>query len=508
MNASLSQTPPFAILNDIISTRHFSASGVATFSEDAKNGAAQRSMDGKNRREKTVDILILGAGLAGTSLAHHLERLGFNGRIALLDCRADFLREQRWCTWSQVPSSMAHLVSHEWKTWKVGGERNGKAHNTVCHSPQHTYREIYAPSFFKFFHAAWQVGERVELHLNQKFGAVKISDAEVQVETTDTLWRAALVFDSRSDSSLESKVSSPPQNAPFLAQTFLGQVIEFDRPVFDAEIATLMDFRVRQPLSEKTFSDANSAQSAGVHFAYVLPYSSRRALVETTAFSPEPTPRATHAALLNDYIAANFGDGARVLSEESGFVPMTAATAHFADKSSTQSSSSCPNSRPSRLHRIGVAGGVARPSSGYAFARIQRHTEAWARQIVSGESANFSAGEVPKLKIPLYAPRVCAAKYNVLDEVFLQALGASSHFAASCFMRLFAQAPPASLVRFLSDESSFFDDARIVIALPKIPFLKAAAQRIQARFRARFMRVTPFATSANEAAPPVFATIR
>lgn len=414
-------------------------------------------------REQSVDVLILGAGLAGTSLAHHLENLGYAGRVALLDCRAHFRREQRWCTWSEVPLSMQHLVSHRWSSWQICDERLGIVRRARCTAKKTPYQEIYAPQFFASLHAAWNDESSTRLHLNQRIGDIEVRCDEVRVETDDTLWRAPLVFDTRSNSDLQRAAAKPQGEHPYFAQTFLGRVVEFKRDVFAADCATLMDFRVAQ-----------TARGEGVHFAYVLPYSSRRALIETTAFTAESVDRATHEALLDDYIATHFGADARILSEESGFVPMTTAPL------TATSLPILPNSLISctRLHRLGVASGGARASSGYAFARIQQQTQAWARHIVNSDAtaSDRSRDATPRFRV----------KYSVLDEVFLQALKGSPQFAADCFLCLFHRAPTAILLRFLTDESSLYDDVRIIAALPKIPFLRAAAQRLKSRFMAMF----------------------
>lgn len=410
------------------------------------------------KRERKVDIVILGAGLAGTSLAHHLEQLGFRGTIALLDNRADFSREQRWCTWSDVPASMLSTVSHRWNAWQVRDEK----HVAHCASDEYSYQEIYAPHFFQSIHSGWRDGGQIEIHLSQNIESVRETDDEMTVETDSCRWRAAQVFDSRFHSELDDAQSAPTQTPHiFLAQTFVGRVVEFERDVFDASCATLMDFRVPQLLPD------------GVSFAYVLPYNSRRALIETTTFSPQATPRKIHNAMLNAYIVAHFGGAHRTISHESGFVPMTTAPA------SATSSTRC--STQSRWTRIGVAGGQARASSGYAFGRIQRATLDMARQIVGCGIDRDDENSLTKTAV---RSSITPAKYRVLDEIFLEALSVSPQFAGECFVRLFKNVPTGSLVRFLDDRSSLLDDARLICALPKLQFLAATARRASAHFPA------------------------
>ena len=392
------------------------------------------------KRERRADVVILGAGLAGTSLAHHLKQGGFQDTIALLDSRLNFAREQRWCTWSEVPPSMSGLVSHSWSSWQV---RNGEK-TARRESNKHAYREIYAPHFFHRLHQGWRQSGQIQLRTGQKIEGVFATGNQMRIETADASWRAGQVFDSRFHSELDDASLGIKNSAHMvLAQTFVGRVVEFERAVFDASCATLMDFNLPQ------------SPNSGVSFAYVLPYDAHRALIETTNFAVGPMPRHTHENLLNSYLAQNFPGAHRVVSQESGFVPMTTAT------SSTRS--------VENWHRIGVLGGQARASSGYAFGRIQRATTQIARQIVSGQSVSIA---------------VAPAKYAFLDEVFLDALNSSPRFAANCFTRLFDRVPTDTLVRFLDDRSSLLDDARLIAALPKAPFLAAAARRANAHLPA------------------------
>merc|ERR1711871_640800 len=70
-----------------------------------------------------------------------------------------------------------------------------------------------------------------------------------------------LVFDSRP--------AEFPSN--LLIQHFEGFVVTSKKDVFDEKIVILMDFRCDQ--------------SRGIHFIYLLPFSKRKALVESTMFS-------------------------------------------------------------------------------------------------------------------------------------------------------------------------------------------------------------------------------
>lgn len=397
---------------------------------------------------KQADILILGAGCAGTSLAHYLEDFGGGDHVVLLDGRTKFDLEQRWCSWAKLPPSLALLVQKSWRKWTVGDENSSVTRT----SDEFSYRQIYAPQFFEHFHSRWRTSETpIELNTGEKIERIEEKTGFVEVTTNRETWRANLIFDARHQGSANLE-NIKKSNKVYLHQTFLGWKIEFPRAVFDAQTMTLMDFR--------------TAQTGGVNFIYVLPYSDREALVESTSFSQNPPVWANHLQAVIKYIAENFGDDYEIKGEESGELPMTTAN--------------LPTKTSERIYSIGVAGGNARPSSGYAFHRIQRQTSEIARAIVEKQT-------IPRT----VAPR----RYNFLDAVFLETIVRNPQSAKDLFMRMFAAVEPDSLIRFLLDESSYSDDLTVISSLPKMRFGVASLQSLSRKFTARDKRNEKLQTS-------------
>jgi lycopene beta-cyclase len=380
---------------------------------------------------KETDIIIIGAGCSGTSLAHYLETEGFSGKIDIYDSRTKFDRDQRWCSWGKMPDSFKPVIKHSWHKWAVCDKRD----QIIKSSGKHTYSEIYAPDFFKHFHSKWtESSSKTQIHLGEKITEIKQKEGFVEVETNCGKSRAKLVFDARNNGSknIESLKST---KSVYLHQTFLGWKVKFKKPVFDPETVTLMDFSVRQTID--------------LSFIYILPYSETEALVESTCFGETPLGWEVHFTNVEDYLSEKFGNDYEILGEESGNLPMTTAQI---------------NPKPGEnIYAIGIAGGHARPSSGYAFYRIQRHTQQIAKAIVAGKP------------IPL---NFSAKKYDFYDGVFLQAIRMKPEIAHEFFMKLFAKVSSESLIRFLVDESSFGDDFKVVKAMPKVDFLKAFLKNI------------------------------
>lgn len=376
---------------------------------------------------RDTDVLIMGAGCAGTSLAHHLEQHGFQGSITLCDSRSSFSKEQRWCTWGEIPESLSGLVNQSWKKWSVVTE----SREIIRDGNGRRYSEVYAPDFFKKLHRPWrEAASQTRLHLNQEVVDVKPLADGTLVSTKDHQWRAKMVFDARFQGSPRTG-QLRNRAGTFLHQTFLGWKVSFPTPVFDPEKVILMDFRV--------------SGSSGLSFMYVLPYSETEALVESTCFDLSPLRWQHHIANLQNYIAEQFGEDYWIVAEESGNLPMSSKDVRTA---------------VSRNHfAIGAAGGAIRPSSGYAFHRIQRTTKEIAKRMIEGR--------------PLSSVRPSSAKYRFLDQVFLKVISANLSEASSYFEALFDRTSPESLARFMVDEGSIMDDLKVVMSLPKGPFLKS-----------------------------------
>jgi lycopene beta-cyclase len=221
-----------------------------------------------------------------------------------------------------------------------------------------------------------------------------------------------------------------------LQQHFAGRFIETQEPAFDPGAVTLMDFDVPEP---------------GPHFAYVLPFDERHALVEDTWMTAEPHPPAVYERCLDVYIRERLGLAEhRVLGTEAGVIPMTTedVTPHHSV----------------RVIPIGLRGGLARPSTGYAFLAIQRHARELARRVVSTE--------LPE------PPPVRPSYQQFMDRVFLNVLEQQSHEAGALFLRLFKGSEPDTLVRFLSEVGSVRDLLSVMTTLRSVSFTREAVRQI------------------------------
>jgi lycopene beta-cyclase len=116
------------------------------------------------------------------------------------------------------------------------------------------------------------------------------------------------------------------------------------------------------------------------------------------------------------------------------------------------------------VHVVGTGAGAVRPSSGYAFARIQRHCRAVAEAIAAGTDPPSRAGP---------------ARLAAMDRVFLQALRDDPGAFPERFRAMVDGTSSEAFARFMDDAGTVADELRMVAALPKLPFLAAAARTLR-----------------------------
>ena len=117
----------------------------------------------------------------------------------------------------------------------------------------------------------------------------------------------------------------------------------------------------------------------------------------------------------------------------------------------------------SRILNIGIRGGAARPSTGYAFLAIQRNASALTKRLTMWASDPTREPPEPP---PHYSPRS-----GWLDRVFLSHLVRRPERAPELFLSMFERVPPDVLARFLFDGGSLADDFRVMSALPFAPLV-------------------------------------
>ena len=361
-----------------------------------------------------VDVAILGGGCAGLSLAARLSRTRLSFRV--IEPRLSYDDDRAWSFWRTRPDPFTDCVRASWSRWTVAGPKGIVTRG----SQRHPYQSVSAGAFYT--RALMLIDEAAcgSIATGVSAGAVARVGNHCRIDTSDGGFTAAHVIDART-----------PRRTVGFGQFFLGREIITETALFDPDTVPLMHFR--------------RGYSAGVDFLYVLPYARDRALIEVTSFAPHaPAPRR-----MADWLAAEItacgADRHTVLRTEQGALPMEVGYRE-------------PVAGP--LTHIGLAGGAARPSTGYAFQRIQSQTEA-----LTGSLLRDGIPSVPN----------DSATSRFMDRVFLRVLQAAPERGPEMFESLFRNTPPDRLARFLSGSNRPDDRLSVMTSLPALPFLRAAA---------------------------------
>jgi lycopene beta-cyclase len=388
-----------------------------------------------------VDVAIVGAGGAGSSLLVHLARLLPEGAeppsIAVVDPVRRAGRDRTWCFWDDGTSPVEGAIHRAWReVLLVDGE--GTEHRLDLAPLRYVMvrsQELYS--------LADEAAERL--------GVVRVTaPAGDAVDGTD---RARLHTGAGEISArwvLDSRPATPLRPAmTALLQHFRGWTVRFADDVLDPTAPVFMDFTVPQP-------------ARGVAFGYVLPDDARTGLVEYTEFSRARLDTAGYERHLTAYLAARWGvagepGGYEVKEVEDGAIPMTDAV---------------PVRRVGRrIVRLGTAGGATRASTGYTFSAMQRQSAAVAASLLAGRD-------------PL-PPPAYPARHRWMDSVLLRALDGGLVRGPELFSRLLLGNPPERVLRFLDGRSSLLDELAIMASTPTVPMMGATVATTLARGRRR-----------------------
>ena len=346
----------------------------------------------------SIKTAIIGGGCAGYSLAR--KAAAFDGVTVLLAGK-EKRQDHSWGFFINEDTAEAGTIARKtWHRWQV--ITSSKVITQVAKSYPYAGLES----------KAWLSKCKAEAD------GVKVSTAQVEavtgheITTDQGVIRAETIFDSR------------PPHVPegMMIQSFFGHEVQTAKPVFDPDCAILMDFRCDQ--------------SRGIHFIYVLPYSERQALIESTMFAPKVEDDAFYEKAISDYLATNCGvEQVITLRREKGAIPMGILD--------TPDDGTIP---------IGGRGGAIRPSSGYAFAFIQRQVG----QILAGEPP------YPHQKIDL-----------MMDRIFLKVLKSSPKLAPKLFSKMATRLNGDEMARFMSGRADMALRMKVILAMPKWPFVMA-----------------------------------
>ena len=352
---------------------------------------------------------ILGDGCASLMLASRAHELPNHEVAVVRPAAAPEAKDHMLGFWGTPDLAFAtQHARHAWPNWSIITD---SVHATLT-SPSHPYHAMHKLDYLK--------GARDAASKN---GVSFIDEAEHHALSP------SLVFDTR----------PPRAPAGAMLQHFAGIEVEVDRPVFDPQTAILMDFRVDQ--------------SHGMHFMYVLPFSSTRALLESTMFSTTVMPHEYYKEAIESYLFSHHNATIeQVISEEKGVIPMGSLGLH-----------------DPALPGLGANGGAIRPASGYTFAFIHRQIQEAIDRLNEGKSLKFTR---PHKRVDVW-----------MDSVLLAVLRHWPQQGPVLFGRMAQSLSGEEFIRFMSGKAGWGLRFKVMMAMPKLPFIRGVSKMVFSRPR-------------------------
>lgn len=375
------------------------------------------------------DYIIIGAGAAGLLLADALGKDPFfaSKSILVLDKDDKSKNDRTWCFWERGAGQFDELVHKTWNHIYVGGKSLQKSTSIA----PYTYKMLRGIDFYNDFVPRVKAYPNITW-IQEEVQQFEEHEHEVVVTTPSQKFTGQTVFSSVYNASLPLKQT----DHPVLQQHFVGWHIKTDRSVFNPNEATFMDFSV--------------PQKGNTRFMYILPFSETEALLEYTLFSEHLLEKQEYEEAIKTYISKNFGDITYSIQDtEFGSIPMTCYPFH--------------QHNSNKLFHIGIAGGWAKPSTGYTFYNTSR--------------------EVPKLVAHLKTGKPLTqfhqkSRFLFYDMLLLDILYKNNHLGHEIFESMFKRRKASLILKFLENETNLWGELQIVTAPKPMPFIYALLNRL------------------------------
>jgi lycopene beta-cyclase len=371
------------------------------------------------------DFIIAGGGAAGLSLACEMIHSPLRDRsILIVDKDAKDRNDRTWCFWTDRAMQFDPIVSRSWNRLQFVSPTYAK----VVELHPYRYQLIRGIDFYCCAHQELAAFPNVEL-LQGTVEQIEDQDDQATVSVDGRTYAARWVFDSR----FRRPTFAPdPTRYHYVQQRFHGWEIETPIDAFDPQIPTFLDFR--------------TPQREAMRFCYVLPLSARHALVEYVACMRPAHGDEDQTGALRDYLQTILGIiDYRILAREGGASPLTDYP--------------FPRRAGQRVMTIGVAGGRIKPTSGYAFTRIQDDSAA-------------IVGSLLKVGHPFDVPP-SSRRYRLYDAILLDLMTHHGAAISPIFTTLFRHNPIQRIFRFLDEAGSLWENMSFIATLPPQRFLWA-----------------------------------
>ena len=377
---------------------------------------------------KHYDYIFTGAGLSALMTVYEMAVSGkfLDKNILLLDQNPKKTNDRTWCFWEQTNGKFDAIVSKKWKLALFANEN----FNRILDLNPCEYKMIAGLDFYDFVFAEISLHPNIEF-VNQKVNSFIEKDDLVFVETASETFSCGKLFNSIYD----PKSALSQQKFPVLQQHFIGWKIKTEQKIFNPELPTFMDFSI--------------PQNGNTRFMYVLPTSETEALLEYTLFSKDLLPETEYETGIEDYIHKLGISSYEIMEKERGQIPMTS---YKFWKNNTKN-----------ILNIGSAGGWTKASTGYTFKNTVKKSKALVEFLQHrNDFRKFHKSD----------------KFWFYDLLLLDILNDKNKLGSSIFSSIFKTGNPALIFKFLDEETSLYEDLKVILKCPKRLFINTLLRRM------------------------------
>ncbi|HTP11645.1 MAG TPA: lycopene cyclase family protein [Anaerolineae bacterium] len=381
---------------------------------------------------KDYDFIIAGAGLSGLSLALHLINSSLRDRsILIVDRDAKERNDRTWSYWSERPTLFDDLACRTWDRLHLAGV-NGEM---LVNLRRYRYRTIRGGDFYE--HARQELAKQPNVTwLRGTVDAIEDGAEAARVSVNREAVTGRWVFDG-----IPCQLAADERYHQ-LKLHFKGWEIETPQPAFDPSAATFLDFR--------------TPQNGATRFFYVLPFDERHALIEYTLFSNMPLLAREYEQALQAYLRnVQKIDEYQMTRREGGVIPIT--------------DQPYPRRLGGHVMAIGMRGGRIKPTTGFAFVRVQADSAAIVQSLIEHDH-------------PFDMPED-SARYRLYDSMLLDIMEREPERIQAIFAALFRRNSIEHVLRFLDEQASFAQNVHMFANLPQAPFLQALWRKGRSRER-------------------------
>ncbi len=373
------------------------------------------------------DYIIAGAGASGLSLLWNmLQSVKLRQkRILLVDLNFTPVNDKTWCFWDNSNIAFEELIYHTWSNLEVSALSNRMSEDLS----RYKYYCIRSVDYSEKILSLAENSENVTL-IESKIFDFKAEENQGVIVTDHGNFKAKHIF----QSALKPPGLQKEKLDISLKQHFLGWEIETSKNLFDPDKAIFMDFDI--------------PQTNGLSFFYSLPFSKTKALIEYTIFSSDVLTDEQYELELINYLKAKFSlerNDYSIIRREKGVIPME-------DRR-------YPPMFCNHVYNMGTAGGITKPTTGYTFTRIQKHSV----DIVNALEKNM----------PIPTQRASSYRFRIYDMMLLSILDRQNDTSVEIFHDLFKHNSFDRILQFLEEGTHLGQELKIFSTLPYTPFFKS-----------------------------------